>query len=469
MNSFLLHNTKPDPVFKDKAIFIEHIGQGAQGVVNKYRLRTGNFVAVKKIIPNDFDQDDITDTTLHELHALKVLSGCEGIIQLLDIEIDDNFIFSIMLSYHKSDLEMFIKEVPFIERLRYVDIITSQLLKALSQLNNRGIVHGDIKPKNILIDYKYDKITNQLIESPTIYLSDFGSSHQLSCNKNYRPSGFRLIGYTDAYSPPESNLHGNIYSDKSDVYALGMTLLTYYIGKNFKELHDNNFSIDDDISVRIIMKSLMSTFHYELIPEKNIVLLNTMLIKDIDNRTHITELTSDNSYCKIIDTALYRGELHIDSEVSTLDYYDIIKILIKASESFKLLVRTCIVAIDLSDRYLANYPVKIDEFKLIGYVCLFLACKTVEIYSPEINDFIWISGDIFTVNDIKNTQIIILQRCDYIILTCDIDLYVFVYLKNMNKDKFNNLYTIYDLIEANNLYAGALTYYQIINYIKSTY
>jgi len=374
-----------------------------------------------------------------------------------------------MLSYHKSDLEIFIKKIPFIERLRYVDIIITQLFKALAQLNNRGIVHGDIKPQNILIDYEYNKVTNQLITSPTIYLSDFGSSHQLSCNKNYRPSGFHLIGYTQIYAPPESNLHGNIYSDKSDIYALGMTLLTYYIGKNFIELNNNSNLPIDDIDAYVIMKSLMPTFHYGLIPEKNIALLNTMLIKDIDNRAHITDLISDISYCKIIDTVLHRGELHFDTEISMTDYYDMIKILIKTSKAFKLLVRTCIVAIDLLDRYLANYPVKIDEFKLIGYVCLFLACKTVEIYSPEITDFIWISGDIFTVNDIKNTQILILQRCDYIILTCDIDLYIFVYLKKMNKDKFSNLYTIYDLIDANNLYAGALTYDQIIKYIKSTY
>ena len=41
------------------------------------------------------------------------------------------------------------------------------------------------------------------------------------------------------------------------------------------------------------------------------------------------------------------------------DYYDMIKILIKTSKDFKLLVRICIVDIDLLDKYLANYPVKI--------------------------------------------------------------------------------------------------------------
>lgn len=267
-----MHNYYNDS-FEDKVVFVNHIGKGNQGTVDKYKLTNGNFVAVKKIIPNAFDEDDITDTTLHELHALKVLSGCKGIVQLLDIEINDNFIFSIMLSYHKSDLEMFIKKIPFIERLRYADTITSQLLTILTQLNNRGIIHGDIKPQNILIDYEYD--TNKLTKSPTIYLSDFGSSLQLSCNRNYRPSGFHLIGYTSIYAPPESNLHGNIYSDKSDVYALGMTLLTYYIGISFeelkfKELNDDSSNIDDDVDAHIIMKSLMSTFHYELISEKNI-------------------------------------------------------------------------------------------------------------------------------------------------------------------------------------------------------
>ena len=99
-----------DRSFKNKAVFVKRIGEGAQGIIDKYRLKNGSFVVVKKFRPNDFDQDDITDTTLRELHALKVLSDCEGIIQLLEVEIDLNFVISVMLPYYESDLMKFIKK-----------------------------------------------------------------------------------------------------------------------------------------------------------------------------------------------------------------------------------------------------------------------------------------------------------------------------------------------------------------------
>jgi len=459
-----------DYPFKNKAVFVKHIGEGTQGIVDKYKLKNGIAVVVKNLRSNDFDQDDINDTTLHELHALKVLSGCKGIIQLLDVEIDLHCVISIMLPYYKSDLMNFIKKVPFLERLKYSDIITTQLLEIFLRLNNRGIIHGDVKPQNILVDYKYDNL--KLIKSPVIYLSDFGSSHQLSCDINYRQERFSLMGYTHYYAPPESNLQeadNANYVDKSDVYALGMTLLTYYIGKNFIELNltDNpKFVINEDINSDIVMKSLMPVFHYELIPIKTINLLNSMLIKDIDDRAHITELISDIDYCKIIDTKLKRGILYFDTQITKTDYYDMVKILIEISKDFKLLLRTCIVVIDLLDRYLANYYVASNDFKLIGYTCLFLACKTVESYAPEISDFVWISGkteDTISVDDFKKSQVLILQRCDYIILTCDIDLF---YYNLLDKNyKVNNLYKLYDAIKSDNRYAGSLSYNQIIKYI----
>ena len=307
--------------FKNKAIFIKRIGEGGQGIVDKYKLRNGSFVVVKKLRLNDFSQDDITDSALHELHALKVLSKCKGIIQLLDVEINLHCVISIMLPYYKSDLMIFIKEVPFLERLQYSDIITTQLLEILSRLNNRGIIHGDIKPENILVDYEYDKTTLVLIKPPVIYLSDFGSSYQLSCNKNYRQNKFYLMGYTPYYAPPESNFDGPNYTDKSDVYALGMTLLTYYIGKRFIEINliDNpKFIIDKDINSGIVMKSLMPAFHYESIPIETLNLLNSMLIKDIDNRAHITDLISDVKSCKLIDTNLKRGMLYYGTQISEI-------------------------------------------------------------------------------------------------------------------------------------------------------
>jgi len=478
-----------------------NLGEGSQGIVNKFKDKNCKFVAIKTYNNNDFDNDDFLDTTLKEICMLQKLKDCPYIIQLLDINVSDKIIFMI-LPFIEQDLSIFIKTTPFIERINHSDNIIRQLLEALLILTYSiyieyvdviikqqyccfviilyqfGIIHGDIKPQNILIDNNHN-----------IYLADFGCSTQLFVDKSYRQKKVYMIGYTTAYAPPE--YHGH-YSDKSDIYDMGITFIEYFIGKNFLNITFEDSSsnliskypcigiflnIESTGDALYILKNNFNHFisennyinsekvfesyleDYKLIPKDKIGMINSMLYIDKSKRAHITELISiDNINYKTNEITLKRNNVLIEH------YYDLINIIIITSKLFRMVGNTCIIAIDLFDRYISNYEILIDELKLIAYTCLLLASKLNEYCSPELGDFEYISENSIKSEEIMNMQYLILQRFNYNIITSEID--IFLNKLNISDNKsYDKILNLYNILKDKNLYPNSLTYEELCEFV----
>ncbi len=92
--------------------------------------------------------------------------------------------------------------------------IAQRVLNALKFLHFHGVVHGDIKPQNIIIQH----------ESHMVVVVDYGLSI-------IKPSaGSKSKGYTEIYAPPEE-IAGKPLLPESDFYSLGMTMLFALSGK----------------------------------------------------------------------------------------------------------------------------------------------------------------------------------------------------------------------------------------------
>ncbi len=101
--------------------------------------------------------------------------------------------------------------IPFQDIVRYA----IQITRALGRAAEYDIVHGDIKPSNVL-----------LADNTTGKLSDFGLARRLSA-----PSAVssRVSGTPD-YMPPESTRGGSV-DHRGDMYSLGVTLFQMTFGR----------------------------------------------------------------------------------------------------------------------------------------------------------------------------------------------------------------------------------------------
>lgn len=148
-----------------------------------------------------------------------------------------------------------------------LDII-HDIADALAYLHENNMVHQDIKPANILVDFRGDKVT--------YLLSDFGIS---SKSRNHLTKSMRLNGkdntvaMTEAYAPPEKfspKRVDRLPDPKGDIFSLGLTIYELATGhlpfnnlSTGRELFYNGVTIDlkdvQDPVIRCFIERCIST------------------------------------------------------------------------------------------------------------------------------------------------------------------------------------------------------------------
>ena len=183
------------------------IGKGSDGVV--YELIIND--KCKDVIK--FIQGDIYGIKNYIEYFIlfnldeKYITRCKG------IEIDDDGLIKIIFKKARCDLKDFLQENKIGNKKK--KILIMKLLEGLEYLHSYNIIHGDIKPSNILV-----------FEGDDIKYTDFNLSRiNLSSGQIDRKL------YTMTYRPPE--ISENRASLKSDIWALGCTFFEIYYGYEY--------------------------------------------------------------------------------------------------------------------------------------------------------------------------------------------------------------------------------------------
>eukprot|EP01123_Difflugia_compressa_P009620 TRINITY_DN3240_c0_g1_i1.p1 TRINITY_DN3240_c0_g1~~TRINITY_DN3240_c0_g1_i1.p1 ORF type:complete len:185 (+),score=27.59 TRINITY_DN3240_c0_g1_i1:50-604(+) len=111
---------------------------------------------------------------------------------------------------------------------------------------------------------------------------------------------------------------------------------------------------------------------------------------------------------KVLDTSTYqRGELTERFRKIMVDW------LIKVHHSLSLESQSLYLTIQTMDRYVATVCVSKDVFQLIGMSSLLLSSKYEDIYPPEIEDFLRLTNDLFTREQILKMEYVVLSAIKF--------------------------------------------------------
>ena len=137
---------------------MKKLGNGTYGKVYKVKsIKTGNIRAMK-IIPNDNLRPGFTEKDINrEINIMKNLDH-PHIIKLYEFYHDENNYYLINEYCTEGDLSEKLYQLKYLPE-PIVKILMAQIFNAVFYLNSKGIIHGDLKLGNILVDSYLDNGT----------------------------------------------------------------------------------------------------------------------------------------------------------------------------------------------------------------------------------------------------------------------------------------------------------------------
>lgn len=258
-------------------------------------------VAIKILKKEYAENEDFLRRFRNESKAIAVLSH-PNIVKIYDVGFSQKIQYIVMEYIDGITLKDYIEEEKVLTWKDTVHFVI-QILRALQHAHDKGIVHRDIKPQNIM-----------MFTDGTIKVMDFGIA-KFACEEG-KTATDQAIGSVHYISPEQAS--GDVTDAKSDIYSVGAMMYEMLTG-------NKPFDSDNPVAIAVM--------HMQDIPERpralnpNIpdgleeIVLRAMEKNPADRYQSTAEMISDIDAFKVNPnmTFGYYQEEDIDENE---DYYD---------------------------------------------------------------------------------------------------------------------------------------------------
>ncbi|PRW63561.1 serine/threonine-protein kinase [Actinopolyspora mortivallis] len=193
------------------------LGRGGMSVMYRATdVRLGRKVALKVMGEHITGDSEFRERFVDEARNTSAIDHA-NIVPLYDFGEVDGMLYIAMRLVEGSDLASLIAEGPM-EPRRAVDLL-GQVAEALDTLHEKGLVHLDLKPANVLV-------TSREASHEHVYLADFGLTRRGATG--HRTSTGDFLG-SPTYAAPE-HLRGEAVDGRTDLYSLACMLYACLTG-----------------------------------------------------------------------------------------------------------------------------------------------------------------------------------------------------------------------------------------------
>jgi len=212
------------PELEPGTIFAGHriesvAGRGGMGVVYRATHLALDHVVALKVISPGLAADEVFRRRFERESRAAVSIRHPNVVAIHHAGEEDGLLFVTMDLIDGTDLRRLLRAQGAVDPRRAVALL-GQVAGALDAAHQRGLVHRDVKPGNVLI------------ESPGtdehVYLTDFGLTKPMDAASGVTETG-AFVGTLDYIAPEQ--IRGERLDARTDVYALGCVLFEMLAGQ----------------------------------------------------------------------------------------------------------------------------------------------------------------------------------------------------------------------------------------------
>ena len=221
------------------------IGEGGVAQVHKsFDRRTGMECAIKLLLPTLRRYPKIRERFEREAEALRILEH-DNIVRLLDYGITED---------HQWIAMELVKGGSLVDRVRVdgtfdwerVVHVGIDACAGLQAAHERGIIHRDVKPGNLL-----------MTENGKVKIVDFGICHVSEATQVLTRAGVRMGSVR--FMAPEQRTDAHTAGAPADVYGLGVTLMALLLGRTPKRFDEEIEGLGKEVPSNLAYVLLRAT------------------------------------------------------------------------------------------------------------------------------------------------------------------------------------------------------------------